>query len=37
MQMSKDAIPPAIAGKLVMECAVPMSRLDPEKLWAKGD
>jgi hypothetical protein len=37
MQMGKDAIPPAIAGKLVMDCAVPMSRLDPEKLWAKGD
>lgn len=33
IQMGKELIPPAIAGKLVMECAVPMSRLDPERLW----
>lgn len=31
--MGKDVIPPATAGKLVMECAVPMSRLDPDRLW----
>ncbi|MFG1384006.1 hypothetical protein [Xanthobacter versatilis] len=32
--MGKDVIPAAIAGKLVMECAVPMAKLDPAKLWA---
>jgi hypothetical protein len=34
IQMGNDVIPAAIAGKLVMECAVPMSKLDPAKLWA---
>lgn len=34
IQMGKDVISPAVAGKLVMECAVPMSKLDPAKLWA---
>lgn len=33
MQMGKDVIPPAVAGKLVMECSVPMSKLDPATLW----
>lgn len=32
IQMGKDVIPPAMAGKLVMECAVPMSKLDPARL-----
>lgn len=34
MQMGKDVIAPAVAGKLVMECAVPMSKLDPSKFPA---
>lgn len=34
VEMGKDVISPSIAGKLVMECAVPMSRLDPERLWS---
>ncbi|HEX7751277.1 MAG TPA: hypothetical protein VF440_02655 [Novosphingobium sp.] len=34
MQMGKDVIQPALAGKLVMECAVPMSKLDPARVWA---
>lgn len=29
MEMGKDVIQPGLAAKLVMECAVPMSRLDP--------
>lgn len=33
IKMGKDVIPPAIAGTLVMECAVPMSKLDPATLW----
>lgn len=33
MEMGKDVIPPALAGQLVMECAVPMAKLDPEHLW----
>jgi hypothetical protein len=33
IQMGKDVIPPAVAGKLVMECAVPMSKLNPAELW----
>jgi hypothetical protein len=32
--MGKDVIPASIAGKLVMECAVPMSKIDPVGLWA---
>lgn len=36
IQMGADVIPPAIAGKLVMECAVPMAKLDPAKLWSQG-
>ncbi len=32
--MGKDVIPPAMAGKLVMECAVPMAKLDPAKFDA---
>ena len=35
IQMGKDVIPPAVAGKLVMECAVPMAKLDPTRLWPK--
>jgi hypothetical protein len=34
--MAKDVIPPAIAGKLIMECAVPMAKLDPTALWPDG-
>lgn len=34
IQMGKDVIQPALAGKLVMECAVPMSKLDPAQVWA---
>lgn len=34
IQMGKDVIEPALAGKLVMECAVPMSKLDPARVWA---
>jgi len=34
IQMGKDVVPAAMAGKLVMECAVPMSKLNPAKLWA---
>jgi hypothetical protein len=34
IQMGKDVIPASTAGKLVMECAVPMSKLDPAKLWS---
>lgn len=34
IQMGKDVIQPWLAGKLVMECAVPMSRLDPARVWA---
>lgn len=33
MRMAKDVIDPALAGKLVMECAVPMSRLNPGDIW----
>jgi len=33
IQMGKDIIQPTLAGKLVMECAVPMSKLDPGKVW----
>lgn len=29
IQLGKDVIPPAMAGKLVLECAVPMAKLDP--------
>ena len=29
MQMGKDVISPAMAGRLVMECAIPMAKLDP--------
>jgi hypothetical protein len=36
IQMGKDVIPPAAAGKLVMECAVPMSKLDPARLWEES-
>lgn len=32
IQMGKDVIPPAMAGKLVMECAVPMAKIDPSRL-----
>lgn len=34
IQMGKDVISPAMAGKLVMECAVPMAKIDPAKLAA---
>ncbi|WP_024280330.1 hypothetical protein [Xanthobacter sp. 126] len=34
MQIGKDVIPPPVAGKLIMECAVPMAKLDPARLWA---
>jgi hypothetical protein len=33
IDMGKDVIEPALAGKLVMECAVPMSKLDPARVW----
>lgn len=32
IEMSKEVIPPAVAAKLVMECAVPMSKIGPEWL-----
>jgi hypothetical protein len=32
IEMGKDVIAPSMAGKLVMECAVPMSRVDPARL-----
>lgn len=32
IEMGKDVIPPSVAGKLVMECAVPMSRIDPSRI-----
>lgn len=32
IEMGKEVIPPAIAAKLVMECAVPMSKIGPEWL-----
>jgi hypothetical protein len=32
IEMGKGVIPPSTAGKLVMECAVPMSRIDPARL-----
>ncbi len=32
IEMGKDVIPPAEAAKLVMECAVPMSKIGPEWL-----
>jgi hypothetical protein len=32
IEMGKDVIPPTTAGKLVMECAVPMSRIDPARI-----
>lgn len=34
IKMGKDVIPPPVAGKLMMECAVPMAKLDPARLWA---
>lgn len=37
MEMGKDVIPPALAGRLVMECAVPMSKVDPAALWPSDD
>jgi hypothetical protein len=33
MEMGKDVIAPSVAGKLVMECAVPMSRIDPARIY----
>lgn len=35
IEMGRDVIPPAIAGKLVMECAVPMAKIDPSKITSK--
>ncbi|CAM3281942.1 hypothetical protein SPAN111604_14605 [Sphingomonas antarctica] len=35
IKMGKDVIPPAIAGRLVMECAVPMAKLDPAELRSR--
>lgn len=31
IQMGKDVISPSMAGKVVMECAVPMARIDPSR------
>jgi hypothetical protein len=36
MQMGKDVIDPALAAKLVMECAVPMAKLNPADLWPQA-
>lgn len=35
IEMGKDVIPPHIAAKLVMECAIPMSKIGPEWLGKK--
>lgn len=36
MQMGIDVLAPAMAGKLVMECAVPMAKLDPASLGSRS-
>lgn len=32
MEIAKDVIPPSAALRIVMECAIPMAKLDPEKI-----
>lgn len=33
MEMGKDVIDPALAGRIVMECAIPMAKLDPQTVY----